>query len=187
MRAGLVESYKTYLNENVSSTLMSSKERLLDLKNQLITDLKLHIYDLIKEKINKNYSSYTEYMVNQLKTIKKSFDESLGFTLILNSKDYSYFKANFNKLSEIIPNPITLKQGDIDFIGGIKIILSGSKISYDFSIKSILNKKLSIIEMKFSEIVDDEKYRTLETEFEVLIRTKKEAIEKHLQDYDQIG
>ncbi|MFX0035769.1 MAG: hypothetical protein ACFE9I_09030 [Candidatus Hermodarchaeota archaeon] len=182
----LIESYVQYLNQSLSSTLLKEKERFLKLKNNLIKELKTSIVNLIREKIEKNYSGYITFLLESIKKVKKDIDKPQGIELILNSKDYNYFIENFDQIAGIFKNPVEINQTKSEFIGGFKISLVEGIIFYDYTIDNIINKKSSFIEMEISKIINDSEIKEIEKEFEKFIRNQKEKIPEYLRLYEQI-
>ncbi|MFX1317158.1 MAG: V-type ATP synthase subunit E [Promethearchaeota archaeon] len=182
----LIESYEQFLNEALSSTLLKGKERFLSVKNKLIQELKLSLLNLIRDKIKKNYSGYITYLLKSIKNVKNIINKTTDLELIFNSKDYTYFLKNFDKIENLFKNPVEIDKDQNDFIGGFKISTVGGIISYDYSIDTLINKHLPFIQTEVSRIIDDSEIKEIEKEFENFIQKTKEKITEYLILYEQI-
>ncbi|MHA1661478.1 MAG: hypothetical protein ACTSUT_20465 [Promethearchaeota archaeon] len=185
MRDKFIENYNQFLNNQLTITLLKSKEELINLKNQLLKDLKIYLYNSIKEKIDKNYLNYINFLLDLIKKISKNIDYSIEIIIFFNLKDYNYFNQNSNKIKNIFKNPITIKQVSDDFLGGFKVALTQDNIFYDYTIDNIIDKNSTLIEMEFSNVISDNEYIELDLEFEELIKKKKQDIEEYLREYDR--
>ncbi len=182
----LIERYKQFLNQALSSTILKGKERILNVKNQLIKELKLSLFNHIKDTIKKNYSGYITYLLKSINDLKNTLDKPQGIELILNSKDYNYFIKNFHKVAGLFKNPIEINKDQHEFIGGFKISLIDGFISYDYTIDNLINKHSSFIQIEISKILDDSETKEIERDFEEFIHNKKEKIAEYLRLYEQI-
>ncbi|MFX1290350.1 MAG: V-type ATP synthase subunit E [Promethearchaeota archaeon] len=180
------ESYDQFLNQSLSSTLLSGKEKFLNIKNNLIKELKLSLFKLIKQRIDNNYKFYIDYLLNSIKNVTKTIDNPQEVELILNNKDYDYFIKNFDKIVNLFKNPIEINKDKRDFIGGFKISLVGGVISYDYTIDNLINRSSSYLQMEISKIIDDSEIKEIEIEFEEFIKNQKKLITEYLTKYDQI-
>ena len=182
----LIESYNQFLNQSLSSTLLRGKERVLNIKNRLINELKISLFNLIRDRIDKKYSSYITFLLKSISNVKKTIDKPQEIELILNSKDYDYFIKNFDKIVNLFKNPVEINKDRQDFIGGFKISLVGGLISYDYTIDTLINKHLPYIQMEFSRIINDSEIKEIEKEFENFLQEQKEKIAEYLILYEQI-
>ncbi|MCK4380461.1 MAG: hypothetical protein KAW51_04925 [Candidatus Lokiarchaeota archaeon] len=182
----LTQSYEKFLNQSLSSTLLMGKEKFLNVKNQLVKELKLRLINLIKDKIKKNYSDYITFLLKSIKGLKNTIDKPQGIELILNSKDYNYFIKNFDKIAGLFKNPVEINKDQRDFIGGFKMSLIEGIISYDYTIDNLIDKHSSFIQIEISKIVDDSEIKEIEKDFEDFIQNKKEKITEYLRLYEQI-
>lgn len=181
-----IDNYDHFLNQSLSSTLLNSKGKFLKLKNSLISELKTTLFNLIRKKIENNYSKYISYLLNLIENVKKTIDKPQEIELIFNDKDYNYFIKNVDKILDLFKNPIEINKDRRDFIGGFKISLVGGIISYDYTIDNLINKKSLIIQMEISKIVDDAEIKNIEKKFEEFIENQKERITVYLRQYDRI-
>ena len=156
------------------------------LKNSLIKTLKINLLNHIKKKINDNYSNYLEFLFDIIKNVKKNIDKPQAIEIIFNSKDYSYFIQNPEKIQDQFKNPLEINKDRIDFIGGFKISLGSGLISYDYTIDNLIEKKSSFIQKEISKIVDDSEIKELENQFNIFIQNQKSKINNYLKQYDQI-
>jgi vacuolar-type H+-ATPase subunit E/Vma4 len=174
------------LNQSLSSTLINGKEKFLNIKNNLNKKLKESLFKLIREKIDKNYASYIEYLLESIKNVKKTINQPQELELIFNNKDYNYFIKNFNKIVDLFKNPIEINEDKRDFIGGFKISLVDGVISYDYTIDNLINRSSYFIQMEISKIINDSEIKEIEIEFEEFIKNQKKLITDYLIQYDQI-
>jgi len=158
----------------------------LKLKNKLIKELKTSLFNSIKVNIENNYSNYIKFLLNIIKKIKKTVDKPQAIELILNSKDYSYFLQNSEKIQNLFKNPVEINKENMDFIGGFKISLGGGLISYDYTIDNLINKKSSFIQIEVSKIVNDSEIKEIDKDFNTFIQNQKTKIIEYLKQYDQI-
>lgn len=186
LREHLKDNYDHFLNQSLSSTLLNGKAQFLDLKNQLIQELKKSLFDLIEEKIKTNYSMYIEFILKKIKEIKTSIDKPQEIELIFNSQDYKYLMKNYGKIQDLFDNPVEINKGKLDFIGGFKISLVGGIITYDYTIDNLINTKSSFIQMEIAKLIDDSEIKQIEQNFILFIQNQKTKIEEYLKKYDQI-
>ncbi len=180
------ESYDHFLNQSLSLTLLKGKKKFLDLKNLLIKELKRSLSELIKRKIEKNYSVYIEFLLKNIRDIKKAIDKPQEIELLFNVKDYNYLMKNYGKIQDLFKNPVEINKDKINFIGGFKISLVGGIISYDYTIDNLINIKSSFIQMQISKIVDDSEIKEIEQNFNNYTQNQKTKITEYLRQYDQI-
>jgi len=186
IRKGFIEDYNNSLNKNLSSTLLESKERILDLKNNLI---KLFIKDLreeIKKKIKNNYEGYVEYLLDIIDTIKNKENLPKNSILYFNERDMDYFRKNIEKIKNIVNNEFQIKKELKIEIGGFILEQDDGEISFDYTIDNTIEENYSKIEMNFSNIIIDTEIKKLQKEFEEFVNQKKKSIGDYLIDYDRI-
>jgi vacuolar-type H+-ATPase subunit E/Vma4 len=180
------ENYDHFLNQSLSSTLLKGKESFLDLKNQLIRELLRSLNELIKDKIEKNYSNYIQFLLKTIKKIKDTIDKPQEIELIFNSRDYRYLMENYGKIQNLFKNPVEINKDTTDFIGGFKISLIGGMISYDYTIDNLINTKSSFLQMEISKIIDDSEIKLIEQNYNLFIQNQKTNIREYIEKYDQI-
>ncbi|MFW9945432.1 MAG: V-type ATP synthase subunit E family protein [Candidatus Odinarchaeota archaeon] len=178
--------YIDILNNVLTSTLIEAKDHLLQLKDELIKDLKKCLYKDIKTSIEKKYSKYIEFIIKELKTISSDISHRGTIIIFFNSRDYHYFNEHFSEIENLFKSKVQLKEVIDEFIGGFKITLSNVDISYDNTINTLLTKKIADIEIEFSNLISDSNYKELSIEFEELITKKRDDIKKYLIEYDNI-
>ena len=186
IRKRFVKNYTNYLNQSLSSTLLKGKEIVLIIKNRLINNLKTTLNSLINEKINNNYANYIKYLIDSIKNVKPNIEKHKDIELLLNSKDYDYFLKNFSKLENLFEVPVEIHEDKKDFIGGFKVILGGGLISYDYTIKNLIDKNSVFIQMEISKIIDNIEIKSIENKFDNLIQVQKNKITEVFRSYDQI-
>jgi vacuolar-type H+-ATPase subunit E/Vma4 len=141
-------------------------------------ELKVSLFNSIRENISKNYSQYIKFLLTIVKKIKKTVDKPQAIELIFNAKDYNYILQNSEKIQGLFRNPIEINKDNTDFIGGFKISLRGGLISYDYTIDNLINKKSSFIQIL--------EIKKIENEFNVFIQNQKSKIMEYIKQYDQI-
>ena len=186
LKEHFIENYDHFLNQSLSLTLLKGKKIFLNLKNRLIKELKRSLSELIKRKIEKNYSMYIEFLLKSIRDLKKAIDKPQEIELIFNTKDYNYLMKNYGKIQDLFKNPVEINKDLIDFIGGFKISLSGGTISYDYTIDNLINIKSSFIQMEISKIINDSEIKEIEQNFNYFIQNQKTKITEYLRQYDQI-
>jgi vacuolar-type H+-ATPase subunit E/Vma4 len=186
IRKQFINTYNQYLNKILSETLLESKEKILDLKNRILDDLKNSINNLIKEKINKNYTNYINFLLDLFKSYKHFIDKSSKIVILFNSKDFDYFNKSSVKIKNLFKNEIEIQKYSEELIGGFKVKLFKGTIYYDYSIDNLINESSSRIQKKFSKLVTDSEIKEIEHNFEEFIQNKKLGIKDYLKDYDRI-
>ena len=186
IRRRFAKNYTNYLNQSLSSTLLKGKEIVLNIKNKLINNLKTTLNSLINEKINNNYANYIKYLIDSIKNVKPNIEKHKDIELLLNSKDYDYFLKNFSKLENLFEVPVEIHEDKKDYIGGFKVTLGGGLISYDYTIKNLIDKNSVFIQMETSKIIDNIEIKSIENKFDNFIQVQKSKITEVLRKYDQI-
>lgn len=184
IKTTFIETYTKLFNNYLSSALLSSKEKIISLKNDLLGNLKITLHERIIEKINNNYSGYIEFLLDYIYSIRDNVDNKGDIIILLNSKDYNYFNKDINKIDKGFKNSVTIKQDSEDFIGGFKVTLIDALISYDYTIEMLVNKNYTEIEIEFSKLISEIKFKELNLGLEKFIELKKNEIEEHLKNYD---
>ncbi len=178
--------YIDILNNVLTSTLIEAKDHLLNLKDELIKDLKNCLYKEIKVLIEKRYSKYIEFIIKELKTISSDISRNGDIIIFFNSRDYHYFNEHFSEIGNLFKTKVQLKETIDEVIGGFKVALSKVGISYDNTINTLLTKSIADIEIEFSNLISDSNYKELSIEFEEVISKKRDDIKKYLINYDHI-
>ncbi|MFX0186970.1 MAG: V-type ATP synthase subunit E [Candidatus Hodarchaeota archaeon] len=186
IRKQFIKTYNQYLNNILSETLLKSKEKILDLKNRILEDLKNSINHFIKEKINKNYTNYINFLLNIFRSYKSFIDKSSKIIILFNSKDFDYFSKSSVKIKNLFKNDIEIQKYSEELIGGFKVKLFKGTIYYDYSIDNLINESSSHIQKNFSTLVTDPEIKDIEHNFEEFIQNKKLGIKDYLKDYDRI-
>ena len=186
MREHFNETYNKLLNNFLSSSLLKIKEEILRSKNKLVLDLISMLTDLIKDKIENNYSRYIDFLLTILKSIKHIIDKPPEIIITLNSKDFNFFSGNMNKIEKIINNKVKLIKSENEFTGGFICALPAGNISYNYTIENQLKKHISIIEIEFSKIFSDFELdvKNLENNYIQFIQNQKFAVDDYLKDYE---
>ncbi len=186
IRKRFAKNYTNYLNQSLSSTLLKGKEIALNTKNELISNLKITLNSLISEKIKKNYENYIKYLIDLTKKVNPNIKRHQDIELLLNSKDFDYFMKNYSKLEKIFDVPVEIHEDKQEFIGGFKVRISGGLISYDYTIKNLIDKNSVYIQMEISKIIDNIEMKSIENKLDNFIQIQKNKITEVLRKYDQI-
>jgi len=136
---------------------------------------------LIKDKINKNYSNYINFLIKTFKNINQFIDKPPEIIIELNSRDYNYFNNDIQLIQNLFKNKVKLNNLEDKFIGGFKCIQSSEKISYDYTIENLLKKNTSLVEIELSKILSESgvDIRKTEQDYELLIQEQKSVINKY--------
>ncbi len=180
------ESYINFLNDALSSNLLRAKQYSLDLKNRLLKEFRSDFFDNIKKSINKNYSNYINYLLESIKKNSTLITKQSDIVIILNFKDYDYFKQNANKIKNLLKNEVVINKSKEDFIGGFKILQTNGNITFDYTINNLINKNSSLIQSEFLKVISDSEIKDIGRKFEEFIQKQKVSIERELKDYDKI-
>lgn len=186
MKENFNEIYNNLLNNFLSSSLLKIKEEILRVKNKLMLDLVSGLTNLIKDKIKNNYSNYIGFLLTILEDIKFIIDKPPEIIITLNSRDFSYFSKNMNKIEQIITNKVKLTKSDKEFTGGFICVVTAGNISYNYTIENQLKRNITIIEINFSKIfsVFEEDVKNLENMYIQFIQNQKLAKDDYLKDYE---
>ncbi|MFX0057800.1 MAG: V-type ATP synthase subunit E family protein [Candidatus Heimdallarchaeota archaeon] len=179
-----IETYDQFLNNTLSETLSKVKDEILQLKRNLIEQLYSALETSIRNKISKNYSKYTKYLISIFKKVISIIDKPPKISISLNSKDYDYFKTNPNHIQDLFKNKVEILKSNDEFIGGFKVFQNSINMSYDYTIDNLLQKKSILIEKEFSKIFSESEIKEMQLSFEKFIRNKKLDIKEHLRTYD---
>ncbi len=185
-RAKFIEDYKEKLNTSLSKTLLWSKEKLLNLKNDLVKKTKELLIDSVKKSMEKNYEDYLKYLNQALSKVSEKVNKSLELTLIFNNKDYEHFKNNLAQLKEYFENSIDLAKSKEEIIGGFIINVEEQQISYDNSLDSLIEENYSFLEKNLTNLISESKIKEIENEFKEFVENKKSNIENELRRYERI-
>lgn len=186
LREEFINKYEQQLNTNLSTTLLSSKEKLLDLKNELIKDFRNSLRGEVSSRIEDQYSNYIQYLLENMKEVENKVDSSQNVNVFFNERDLRHFSQNADEIYNIFGNDVALKESqDID-VGGFKLELIQEDIIYNYSIDKIIDKNHSLLEKKISEQLKDSEIKNIRSEFEEFINNKKQEMEDILIKYDRI-
>jgi vacuolar-type H+-ATPase subunit E/Vma4 len=182
-----IETYVQLLNNALASTLLETKQEVLEIKNTLLNELRLDLLKRIESNINNNYENYVIYLINELKEFAQTIKSSQKISIVLNERDYKFFSDKSQKMKSLFKTQITLQMADEPFIGGFKAYIATENISYDFKIENYLFQQSLLIESAFSEKFYEKNITELIQNFEKFISDKKMSIETYLKEYDRIG
>ncbi|MBY8981683.1 MAG: hypothetical protein KGD57_01930 [Candidatus Lokiarchaeota archaeon] len=175
------------LNTNLSSTLLNSKQLILEIKNRLIDECIEELKNELNKRIKKNQSEYYTFILNLIKQIyynnnilkKKSI-------LYFNNVDFKHFNQNKEELDTISGKNIKIEQSDIISIGGFLITQDKGDVMFNYDFSNMIRENLSFIEIQFTQLISDFGIKKLQIEFESFITTKKKEIKDYLIKYDKI-
>ncbi|MFW9937532.1 MAG: V-type ATP synthase subunit E family protein [Candidatus Thorarchaeota archaeon] len=184
LKENFIEQYNEILNSFLTSTLSESREKLLSLKIELINNLKISLKNHIKDSINERYENYVDFILKSIQKISSNIDKPGEIILYFNSRDYNYFNKNIGSIKNILKNPVIVEKANEEHIGGFKVTITKANISYDYTIDSLLISNYVDIEIEFSKLITDLKYKELNDEFENYVNLKKKEIKNYLKNYD---
>ncbi|MBD3215787.1 MAG: hypothetical protein GF311_24465 [Candidatus Lokiarchaeota archaeon] len=186
IRQQFIDDYNNILNMNLSSTLLESKDRILELKNNLIRVFIIDLHKEIDNHIRSNYQGYVDYLIDLIREIKGQNYIPNNSIFYFNERDYEFFEKNDHTLTEVIQKEFKVKQSSKIDIGGFILEQVDGEISFDYTIDNIIEGNYSLIEMEFSDIIKDGEIKKIQSEFEDIINENKKKIETYLIDYDRI-
>lgn len=166
--------------------MIQAKESIINLKNNLLNDLKHELKNQLEEIIVRNYSNYLNFLNERIKSSLEIIDKPPKVIIQLNQKDFSAINRDISKIENLFKNKIEVISSKEDLIGGFKVILEDGKISYNYSIDNMLVKNFIIIEKHLSQIFSETEMEKLQINFERYIKNKKQEIKEYLKEYDQI-
>ena len=186
IRRNFIETYNQLINQSLSATLLNSRKTLLRLKNKLIIDIQESIYNILVERMDKNYSKYIEFLLESFRKNSMVYDNAEEVEFIFSPKDFDYFSKNIKQIESIVQKKVILKNAGNQFLGGFKISLSKGIIIYDYTNRNLIEKNTSSIQVEISKMVDDSIIKEIEYGFEEFIEDKKLKIDEFLRNYDNI-
>ena len=182
-----IVKYNHFLSNSLSSTILQSKEMLLQIKNDLLLDFKKDLMVKIKLMIENNYSNYVTFLINKLNEIFLVVGSIPSIVEIsFNSNDFHYFQENQNKIKTVFSEGVLIKESNVPMIGGFILYLPQGKISYDYRLENLIEKSSNIIEKTFSSSYINVDLESFQKEFEEFIVNKKAKIVDYLKKYDEI-
>lgn len=186
LRKKFTNQYEQKLNTNLSTTLLSSKDKLLDLKNELIRDFQNTLRDNLRRRIEDRYSDYVQYILENIRQIKNKINTSHKLNIYLHERDLQYFKQNIDQITNIFNGRVQLKPSPEIDVGGFKLEQIQEDIMYNYTIENVIEKHYTILEQKVSEQIKDSEIKTVHSDFEAFVNEKKEQMEDILIRYDRI-
>lgn len=182
-----IEEYNQFLRNSLSKTILQSKEMLLQVKNDLLSDFKKDLINKVKSMIEDNYSNYITFIINKLRELSVA----IGFKpsiveIYFNSRDFKYIQENRNKIKSILSEEIKISQSSVPMIGGFILNLPQNMISYDHRLENLIEKASNTIEQIFSSSYINVDLESFQKEFEEFITNEKVKIEDYLKKYDEI-
>lgn len=186
LRKKFTNQYEQKLNTNLSTTLLSSKDKLLELKNELIKDFQNTLRENLRRRIEDRYSDYIQYILENIRQIKNKINTSHKLNIYLHERDLQYFKQNIDRITNIFNGHVQLKLSPEIDVGGFKLEQIQENIIYNYTIENVIEKHYTILEQKVSEQIKDSEIKTVHSDFEEFINEKKEQMEDILIRYDRI-
>ncbi|MBY9002801.1 MAG: hypothetical protein KGD73_02410 [Candidatus Lokiarchaeota archaeon] len=187
IKTHFIETHNQLLNNALSSSLLKIKQDVLEIKNNLLKEIRFVLLKRIESNITNDYEKYVAYLINKLTSFSQTIKNSSKFSIALNKRDYKFFSENSRKINNIFKSQIPLKIASDSFIGGFKVYIESENISYDISIENYILKQSVLIESAFSEQFSEKNINELTQKFENFITNKKQTIMEHLKEYDRIG
>ena len=186
LRNQFANSYKNFLNKSLASTLIDAKESILTFKNTFLIELKNNLMFKIKDLISNNYPVYFLFLIEKLKDLIHIIDKSPKVIIILNYRDYNKVKTNPSQIKSLFNNDVEIVESEEEFIGGFKVVSQGGRINYNYSINTILDRNIIVIEKHLSQLFSEEKVEDLQAKFEQFIKNKKLEMKEYLNEYEKI-
>jgi len=181
------EQFEKYDNEFFnyisSSTFITFNDKFLNLKHQLVEDLRISVVKQLEEKIESNYANYMKYLLDSIEKVSSFMDKPPNMIFTFNSKDFRYFKekSNLKEIQKYFKNPTEIRESDSDFIGGFKLQTEGI-LSYNNVIDNLIASNLSLFQIELSKIISDQEINEIKEDFEEFVENKRLGI--HLiEDY----
>jgi len=139
--------------EGKSAADIQLKEQLilLEVKNQLMEDMKECLLGHIRTQITENYEEYIDYLSSEITASATKINQDA--ILSVNERDYAYFTQNGTPST---PFNITLSESPIEAIGGFELETPDHGKIVKFSLESMLNKQDIIIANKVNELIKSE-------------------------------
>ncbi len=188
IKNNLLNEYNRYLHDVLSSSILTIKQKILNLKNNLIENLKDGIIKKFAEKTRNNYSEYVKYLFKIIENNKNRFDPSLSLQIIVNASDYKYFKENIQEIQKNFENKINLKKSSENFSGGFKLINEKEGVISDYTLESLINQYMIFVEKEFNLVVKsyDIKIEEIENNIQTFIDQKGKDLQETLNLYERI-
>jgi len=187
IKSEFIEDYNRLLSNSLSTTILQSKEMLLQVKNDLLTDFKQDLIDKIKLLIGTKYANYIAFLISKIKQIAESIgQESTQVKIFLNTKDYNYFQNNQNKIEQLFSGAVQIKESKEPMIGGFRLNVPLARLSYDYTLENLVSNASNTVEQIFSSSYVDVDLESFQKEFEEFITKKKAKIEDYLKKYEEI-
>jgi hypothetical protein len=121
-----------------------------------------------------------------MKSLEIPLDDLKELRVYFNSRDLKFFKQNQKKIESTIKKDVKIKEDTSIELGGYILELMDKNISFNFTLKNIIQKNFSLIESKFTSIIADSKIKEVQNEFEHSINQKKKKREDILIEFDRI-
>jgi len=177
-----------FFNHCLSSTFMTFNEKILDLKHQLVEDLRIDALKLIEEKIKSNYPKYLKYLFESIEKISYFMDIPPIIVFFFNSRDFKYFeeKSNLDIIRKYFKNPIEIRESSSDFIGGFRIQTEGN-LTYNNVMDDQISKKTPLFQITLSRNISEQEVNEIKKNFEEFIEDKRvgiHLIEDYLNKYE---
>jgi vacuolar-type H+-ATPase subunit E/Vma4 len=186
LRNQFIKAYNQKINNQLTESILYSKDRVLKLKNQLVNRLIKELVKDLEQKIDSNYSNYINYLQNSLEKNKRIFEYILEPILTFTPRDYEYFSENKKKINSILNKSIKIKESNKEFLGGYIIESEVDEISYNYTFGEIIQDKMSIVEKVLVSVISESDVKDLQVKFEKFTDDQKEKIEEYLIEYDGI-
>ncbi|MEJ2251589.1 MAG: hypothetical protein P8Y70_17750 [Candidatus Lokiarchaeota archaeon] len=181
-----IKDYNQKLNNKLTETILKSNEMVLSLKNRLIIKLKEALFSELEQKIDQNYPNYIDYLIKSLKNIKDVLGNLSKVIIYLNKRDYDYFSDKDTQLKDLFGKNLSIEKTQEEYFKGFILESKEESISYNYSFKDLIQQNLSMIEIKFTNLISESQIEDLQNEFEKIIQKEKENINEYLEEYARI-
>jgi len=172
------ENSNNFFNNSLNSALLEISQKLLNLKLDIVKELRNKTIMEIKENIKNNNSKYITFIIENIKKFKELIKGDSPVNLIFNSKDYDYFnnEKNFKKIQDLFSIKPKIIKSSQDFIGGFILELPKLNIIYSDTIDDIIDRKSSLFEIELSKIISDENIEKIKNELIEFVNTQRTEI-----------
>ncbi len=172
------EKSNNFFNDSLNSALLEFSQKMLNLKLDLVKELKNETILKVKDNIKNNNSKYIKYTIANIKKITGIIKGDSPVNLIFNSKDYDYFndETNFKKIQNLFNIQINITKSSKDFIGGFIFELPELNITYSNTFDDLIDKKSSIFEIELSKIITDENFEKIKNDLIDFVNSQRSEI-----------
>ena len=182
------DQYHSQINDSTVSILLDVKNKLLDLKNELITRFKTDFKTEISSEISKNYDEYSKYLVKIIKEKIETLKVNKHIILTLNSEDYSYLNDHKGLLKSQKIEDYELQPSKKPSIGGFILMIPENSFIFDYTLENQLNLKRNAIESLITQKISslENNFYDIEDTFEKNIDDIRNKIKVYLEQLEEM-